>query len=98
MEFLSLFHVGAQKVSDWNISDFGRTDQGCSNYTSSKDEQVIICALKMRAPQSAYGYLVKQWHRGPLVKQKDVRLILLLPAGEESDIVFICNLKLKTEC
>lgn len=43
-------------------------------------------------------YLVEQWYNGHLVKQKDMRFILLLPAREESDIIFTCNLKLNKGC
>lgn len=43
------------------------------------------------------GYLVQQWHRRRLAEQEGVRLVLLLPAREESHVIFICNLKLEIE-
>ena len=39
------------------------------------------------------AYLVQEWNYRHLVKQKHVRLVLLMPAVQELKVVPVCNLK-----
>ena len=63
--------------------------------------ELLLIKRKITKEETLPGpleYLVEQWYGGHLVKQEDTRLILLLPAREEPDIIFVCNLELKRGC
>lgn len=71
-----------------------------SSYT--KDKQGNRLRLRAGSPTGTRNtpgsdYLVQQRHCRRLAEKEGMRLILLLPAREESHVIFICNLKLEIE-